>query len=127
MINSFFQCVAEWAKQDKYIISVLLVGSYAHGTNTVNSDIDLVIVSTNKLNMLNNTNFIEQFGSVISKQIEYYGNCTSIRVWFTNGLEVEFGIVEPSWLDLPLDKGTKKVLDDGYKIIIDKQDLLKKL
>lgn len=55
------------------------------------------------------------------KQIEYYGVCTSIRVWYEGGKEVEFGLVEPSWISVPLDTGTYKVLSDGYKIVIDKK------
>ena len=38
-----------------------------------------------------------------------------------DGKEVEFGIVDPSWIAVPLDAGTYKVLSDGYKIIIDKR------
>ena len=40
-------------------------------------------------------------------------------------LEVEFGIVEPSWIEKPLDAGTKKVLGDGYQVIMDKKDSFK--
>lgn len=58
-------------------------------------------------------------------QTEYYGECTSVRVWYESGLEVEFGIVEPSWISLPLDNGTHKVLSDGYKVIVDKKNYLK--
>ena len=52
------------------------------------------------------------------QQTEYYGACTSIRVWYEDGREVEFGIVEPPWISMPLDNGTYRVLSDGYKIII---------
>ena len=55
------------------------------------------------------------------QQTEYYGACTSIRVWYEDGREVEFGIVEPPWISMPLDNGTYRVLSDGYKIIIHKE------
>ena len=55
------------------------------------------------------------------QQTEYYGACTSIRVQYEDGREVEFGIVEPPWISMPLDNGTYRVLSDGYKIIIDKK------
>ena len=55
------------------------------------------------------------------QQTEYYGACTSIRVWYEDGREVEFGIVDPTWVSKPLDAGTHKVLSDGYKIVIDKK------
>ena len=103
------------------IESAIIVGSYARGTNKENSDLDVVIITTNKAGMVAEQNFIQYFGEVHKKQTEYYGACTSIRVWYRNGLEVEFGIVEPSWIRKPLDDGTKKVLEDGYKVILDKK------
>ena len=44
-----------------------------------------------------------------------------------DGKEVEFGIVEPSWIKRPLDRGTYKVLKDGFKVIIDKKEYFKNL
>jgi hypothetical protein len=34
---------------------------------------------------------------------------------------VEFGIAMPSWISLPLDAGTRRVLEDGYQVIMDKK------
>lgn len=62
-----------------------------------------------------------RLGVLKKRQTEYYGICTSIRVWYTDECEVEFGIVEPSWIENPLDAGTYKVLSDGHKVIIDKK------
>lgn len=55
----------------------------------------------------------------VREHTQYYGTCTSIRVWYKNGQEIEFGIVDPAWMKKPLDTGTKKVLRDGYKVIVD--------
>ena len=63
----------------------------------------------------------EQFGTVARRQTEYYGACTSIRVWYEGGPEVEFGLVEPSWIARPLDAGTMQVLQGGYRVILDKK------
>ena len=48
-------------------------------------------------------------------------------MWYGDGKEVEFGIVEPSWISIPLDSGTIKVLSDGYKLIVDKKKYFEKL
>ena len=77
--------------------------------------------------IIKNQNFIKLFGDVNKSQIEYYGACTSIRVWYKDGKEVEFGIVNPTWIEKPLDNGTNKVLNDGFKVIIDKKDYFKDL
>ena len=104
-----------------------MVGSYAKGTYIETSDIDLVIITSNKEEMLKNQEFINLFGDVNKSQIEYYGACTSIRVWYMDGKEVEIGIVDLTWIEKPLDKGTKKVLNDGFKVIIDKKNNFKDL
>ena len=118
--EKFINEIKQWGTENTNIKSIIIVGSYARGTNKATSDIDLIIITTNKDEMLNNQNFIELFGEVERTQTEYYGACTSVRVWYKNGSEVEFGLVTPDWIAQPLDKGTYRVLSDGYNIIIDK-------
>ncbi len=118
--EKFINEIKQWGTENTNIKSIIIVGSYARGTNKATSDIDLIIITTNKDEMLNNQNFIELFGEVERTQTEYYGACTSVRVWYKNGPEVEFGLVTPDWIAQPLDKGTYRVLSDGYNIIIDK-------
>lgn len=120
MTEIFINKIKQWGTENTDIKSIIIVGSYAKGTNKATSDIDLIIITTNKDEMLNNQNFIELFGEVERTQTEYYGACTSVRVWYKNGPEVEFGLVTPDWIAQPLDKGTYRVLSDGYNIIIDK-------
>lgn len=119
--EDFFEKLKAYAKNTSYIDSIIIVGSYARGTNKETSDLDFVIITSNKPEMITNQDFVQNFGKVYKQQVEYYGACTSIRVWYNDGKEVEFGIVEPSWISRPLDTGTYQVLSDGYKIIIDKK------
>lgn len=121
MFNEFISKLKEYAENTSRIESILIVGSYARGTNKENSDLDIVIITSNKSDMITNQDFTQEFGEVCKQQTEYYGACTSIRVWYSDGKEVEFGIVEPSWVTIPLDTGTYQVLSDGYKLIVDKK------
>lgn len=121
MFEDFFNELKEYARNTSHIEGIIIIGSYARGTNKENSDLDIVIITSNKSGMIANQDFTQDFGKVYKQQIEYYGACTSIRVWYEDEKEVEFGIVEPSWISMPLDTGTHKVLSDGYKIIIDKK------
>lgn len=116
----FLNKLKKYAQSTSHIESVILVGSYARGTNREDSDLDLVIITAQKSALLAHQDFVREFGQVCKQQTEYYGACTSIRVWYEDGKEVEFGIVEPSWIDKPLDEGTYKVLSEGYKVIVDK-------
>ncbi len=126
-MEKFLKDIKQWAKNEEQVESIIVVGSYARGTYKETSDIDLVIITSKKNEMLKNQNFIKLFGDVKKSQIEYYGACTSIRAWYKDGKEVEFGIVNPTWIEKPLDKGTNKVLNDGFKVIIDKKDYFKDL
>ena len=120
-VKNFIHKLKAYAENTSHIDSVIVVGSYARGTEKESSDIDIVIITSDKAEMITNQNFAKKFGKVCRQQTEYYGPCTSFRVWYMDGKEVEFGIVEPSWISTPLDAGTRKVLSDGYKIIIDKK------
>ncbi len=122
MIEQFLQSVADWGTNNPSIECIILVGSYARGNYHANSDIDLCIITPEKDQMLEELSFVALFGEIVKKQIENYGACTSFRVWYKDSKEVEFGLVEPSWIALPLDPGTSHVLRDGYKIILDKMD-----
>lgn len=121
LFADFLNDLKEYAEKTSYIESVLVVGSYARGTNKENSDLDIVMITSKKGEMVENQAFTKRFGTIEKKQIEYYGACTSIRVWYADGKEVEFGIVDSSWISVPLDEGTKKVLSDGFKILVDKR------
>ena len=126
MIENFINALKDFSANTSYIESVIIVGSYARGTNKESSDLN-IIITPNKSEMDRNQDFVQSFGEVYKKQTEYYGACTSIRVWYKNGPEVEFEIVEPSWIEKPLDTGTSKVLSDGCKIVIDKKDYFENL
>ncbi len=125
MLEAFLVALKSYAEEKNAIECILLVGSYARGTNREDSDIDVVIITSQKKALLENPDFTASFGSVSEQQTEYYGACTSLRVYYQDGKEVEFGIVEPSWLEKPLDAGTDRVLDDGYKVILDKKRYFK--
>lgn len=119
---TFIEEVKIWADGNSEIEAVILVGSYAQNRNRPTSDIDLCILSSRKSDLITQTDWLQQFGNIQRKRTEYYGAVTSIRVWYIEGFEVEFGIADLSWISLPLDAGTKRVLSDGFAIITDKKN-----
>lgn len=121
MFEDFLYELKEYAQVTSHIESVIIVGSYARGASREDSDLDIVIITSNKPGMVANQEFVQNFGKIQKQQTEYYGACTSIRVWYKDGKEVEFRIVDSSWVSAPLDAGTYQVLSDGYKIVIDKK------
>jgi 3-methyladenine DNA glycosylase AlkD len=103
---------------------VALVGSYARGKATQASDIDLVLLVNEPLNYLADPGWINQFGSPVRQQVEEYGRLTSLRVWYLDESEVEFGLTDPGWAAQPLDEGTDRVLMDGVKVLYERKPLL---
>lgn len=103
------------------------MGSHAREEARSDSDIDLVVICNNPIQLLKDLNWLEYFGKVMKYNIEDWGAIQSIRTFYQDGQEIEFGITSPKWAAHPIDTGTQKVLSDGAKILIDKNDLLAKL
>lgn len=123
LTDLFLAQLKQWAAKDPGITALLIVGSYARGANKPDSDLDLVILTSRKAEMVQNPSFVNRFGDVERQQTEEYGACTSVRAWYRDGREIEFGLVEPSWASVPLDSGTHRVLSDGYLVLTDKEGL----
>ncbi len=118
----------DWAKSEDGIEAVALVGSYARGQQRADSDIDLILIVKNPNHYLGSEHWFMRFGSIREVKDEDYKAVKSRRVTYTNGLEVEFGITTAAWAATdPVDKGTRRVVKDGFKIWVDKKGLLKKL
>lgn len=120
MLLNIIEALRQWAQEETSIESVILVGSWARGTNRPDSDMDLCILTARREGLLAENHFPSFFGKVCRQQTEYYGACTSVRVWYEGGAEIEFGLVEPDWIALPLDEGTRRVLSDGYCVLYDR-------
>lgn len=123
-IESFLAQVKQWAEQQSDIKGVLLVGSYARGAARTDSDVDLVILTASPQRYIDCISFADNFGSVAKWEKEDWGRVTSLRVWYQDGLEVEYGIARPDWASQPLDAGTLQVVSDGMQIVFDRDGSL---
>ena len=118
------KAVTSWAGDQPDIVSVALVGSHARGEAFSDSDVDLVIQCTRPSRYLQEPSWISEFGVAQSVSIEDWGLVKSVRVFYTDGPEVEYGITSSAWLTLPLDEGTIKVLRDGVIVLLDRDGSL---
>ena len=123
-VNQFLKYISQWASIQSDIQAIALVGSHASGTATGTSDVDLVIITDDPNQYLDNLLWTERFGTVHKQQVEKYGLVTSIRVWYEDGLEVEYGIANEVWAAEPLDKGTQQVIADGMGILFERGTIL---
>lgn len=127
MFKEFKKSIFNWGKENSDIDSILLVGSYARHEEKLTSDIDLVVVVNSKEDFLNDLNWIKKFGEVSRYSIEDWGLVQAVRVFYENSFEVEFGLTESVWTNIPVDQGTFQVVSDGSEIIVDKTNRLKNL
>jgi predicted nucleotidyltransferase len=123
----FLRHFREWAETQTEITGVLLVGSHARGQARAGSDVDLVILARAPGRYLQERSFVEQFGAVARTEEEDWGRLISLRVWYADGGEVEFGLTDPGWAALPVDPGTREVVSDGARIILDPEGELDRL
>lgn len=123
----FLDRVVEWAQNQPAISGVALVGSHARGEARPASDIDLVLLCDDPQVFLSDTSWIERFGDVEACQTEDWGMVTSLRVHYQGGLEVEFGMTTPEWAGLPVDSGTKSVVLNGMRMLMDRDGALGRL
>jgi len=123
-ISSFLTQVSDWAARQPVILALALVGSHARGAATETSDVDLVILAQDPSRYLEDQGWLEQFGLAQSVQLEPYGKLTSIRVWYADGLEVEYGLTGEEWAADPLDPGSRRVMEGGMRVLFERGDLL---
>jgi predicted nucleotidyltransferase len=126
-VHSFLFELKRWAATQAQIQAVALIGSHARGTATDTSDVDLIVIVSLPNVFLEYRQWTELFGNVVRDQIEDYGECTSLRVWYSDGLEVEYGFCKTSWAELPLDYGTQQVISGGMKVLFERTALLSPL
>ena len=121
MLQNIIEALRQWAQEETSIESVILVGSWARGTNRPDSDMDLCILTARREGLLAENHFPSLFGKVRRQQTEYYGTCTSVRVWYEGGGgDRVWPGGSRTWIALPLDEGTRRVLSDGYCVLYDR-------
>ena len=124
MIEKLFQNLKSFAEREPVIRAIVLIGSFARGTAGPQSDVDLVVIASKPEKLLNDRDWVEQFGEACSCVLEDYSLVQSLRVFYKNGMEVEFGITSLDWIAETELKSTGKILSGGYRVIYDPGNLI---
>ncbi|MGD8402164.1 MAG: nucleotidyltransferase domain-containing protein [Anaerolineales bacterium] len=123
-VLQFLNKVTQWAATQEDIQALALVGSYARGAAKETSDVDLVLIAREPERYLHDLDWIGRFGSVEEQQIEDYGLLISVRVWYADGPEVEYGLTDERWTTVPLDEGSRRVIADGMRVLFERGPIL---
>jgi len=116
--------VRAWAAGRENVGAVALVGSWARGEAREDSDVDLVVLTDAEagdwINELAPEAEVVRHGT--------WGVVTERRLRLPSGLEIEVGIAPPSWATTsPIDPGTRRVAETGFRALYDPDDLLEEL
>jgi len=123
-VVQFLDEFTQWASTQADLLALALVGSHARDAATETSDVDLVLIANDPNRYLENTDWVRRFGMVEKQQVEDYGLLTSLRVWYRDGLEIEYGLTDERWAALPLDEGTRQVMAGGMRVLFERGDIL---
>lgn len=126
MLDRFLEEVRDWCAQHDGIAALAVVGSYAAGTATEGSDVDLIILCEQDGLLVKNQEWLKRFGVVIEVKQKHYGKVISLHTSYESLPEIEFGISNLSWSEVPLDEGTRKVMLDGIRVLYDPHGHLKR-
>lgn len=85
---------------------------------------DLVIIADDPAAYIGNPWWRSAFGIVRHARTESYGPLTSVRVWYDDGLEAEYGFTDVRWIATPLDEGTRQVVSQGLRVLFERDRLL---
>ena len=123
-IGSCLQAFMSWVTAQPDIEGVALVGSHARGTATEDSDVDLILLTSDPTRYLAKQDWLSLCGDVERSVNEQWGGVQTVRTFYKAGLEIEYNFAAPSWAQIPIDDGTRMVVNDGLKILFDPNGML---
>lgn len=125
-ISAIRRVLETWATGRREIVAVAFVGSWARGTATEGSDLDVVVLTEAVSEFLEDDCWLREVapsGKLV--HTADWGAIQERRVRLPSGLEIELGLGEPSWAGTsPVDAGTEAVVRDGLSPIYDPRGLL---
>ena len=108
--------VAAWAPGRREVLGAGLAGS------------QLVLLVEEATPYTQRADWIHALGATRIVRTERLGQLTERRLALPSGLELDVGIVEPSWASVvPLDPQTRQMVEGGFRILHDPHGLLRSL
>jgi uncharacterized protein len=133
-VNLVLTEIESWAASCQNIRAAGLVGSWARGNARIDSDIDLMFLTTEPGLFRQQDWMVEiDWRSIGAQVLEWYdrdyGLVWSRHVLLTDGTKIEFSFGDVTWASIdPIDPGTLAVAKHhGCYILSDPEDLLQKL
>ncbi|MFC9284556.1 nucleotidyltransferase domain-containing protein [Streptomyces collinus] len=123
--NEVIDQITRWARGHDDVVGLLLVGSCARNAARPDSDIDIVLLTTDESRYLLEDVWVVELGLGEVIRTRSWGPITERRCSTACGLEVELGVGSPAWAKTdPVDPGTHRVVTDGARVLHDPAGIL---
>ncbi len=123
--------IVRWVASCPDVRAVAIVGSWARNEPTMDSDLDLVVLTDCNVDYLSSDRWIEEAvgePAAVVRRMEWGPFLTERRVRLASGFEIEFGFAPLSWASTdPVDPGTAGVVQDGCVLVHDPDAILAEL
>jgi hypothetical protein len=108
------------ARHEPSVHAIALVGSCARGTPGPDSDIDLVVLTSDQRDLCLRRDWFTHFGPVQLVGQRQFGDVAERRLRRSDGVEIEVGLAPLTWAGTdPVDTGTGRVVREGFSIVLD--------
>ena len=115
-------------------LGMAICGSWARGNPRENSDLDFLIIVRDAAIVRRNQNWIRDLNFLgadfryIEHKTATYGVVWSAHIDLEPAAEIELAFANAAWASVdPIDAGTRQVVTDAFKILVDKDGLLGRL
>ena len=127
LVKKLLSDLVIWAQSREDVEGMVMVGSYARGTAGMASDVDIVILTPEFERLAEDVLWVLKLrpGSKLIRA-KAWGPLLERRFRLPSDLQLELGLVSPSWADVPLDPGTLGVLADRHQVIYERHQRLSK-
>ena len=125
-VETLLERAATWAAARDDVLAIALVGSWARDAAGPGSDVDLVVLTEDPAAYTARADWIEALapGGVLVRTADWVA-IVERRLLLPSRLEVEVGFGRPSWASTaPVDPGTRRVVEDGLRVVHDPRGLL---
>jgi uncharacterized protein len=125
-VQTFLHHARDWAFSRPDVVGAAVVGSWARDTARADSDVDLVLLTHDPVTYTEHHEWLAALapgGRLI--RTRSWGVLVERRILLRSGLEIEMGVVRPSWAKTqPVDAGTKRAVRSGFRPILDPHGVL---
>lgn len=119
-----------WTDAQPTCCALAIAGSWARGAARPDSDLDLIVLTDDLPGWTTGAGWLGALEPwpddlvFTNASLETHGAARSWRIWL-GAAELELNFADINWADIaPVDPGTRRVVSDGLRILIDKDGLL---